>query len=353
MSRPFWRNRRVLLTGHTGFKGAWLALWLRSLGAEVTGVSLVASDASGAYNAFSPWHTLTEHFVDIRDGDAVARVFRAAEPEVVFHLAAQPIVRVGYQDPVGTFETNVVGTANVLAAASVAGTVSACVVVTSDKVYKNIGDGRDFTEDDALGGEDPYSASKASCELVVSSWRRVHPDLRVVTARAGNVIGGGDRGQDRLVPDVLVALEAGEPVRLRNPSATRPWQFVLDPLDGYLRYAEALAEADSLAAVAPSLNFGPSRRAVEITVAEIAEIIMGRDAGRAWMPCDGEQPAEAQALHVDATRARTTLGWKQRLGVYEAIDWVLEWETAQRAGADARAVAIEQVERYEALAGGQ
>ncbi len=350
----FWRGRRVLVTGHTGFKGAWLALWLERLGAEVTGLGLAPERADGAYPALGPWPALDSHEVDVRDAGAVRRVVEQAEPEVVFHLAAQAIVRRGLADPVGTFATNVLGTAHVLAAASAAApAVRSVVVVTSDKVYRNRGDGRAFTEDDELGGDDPYSASKAAAELAVASWRQSFVDREkcgLATARAGNVIGGGDTGEDRLLVDARDALRNGQPLLLRRPEAERPWQFVLEPLAGYLLLAERL-DADPVSA-APALNFGPTATAA-LSVRELAERVFARWGSGRWAPAgaaDVERAAvESSVLRVDAGRANEILGWRSRLDVDTALAWTVEWWRAAQTGASLRALALRQIAEYEAL----
>lgn len=350
VDRPFWRGRRVLVTGHSGFKGSWLALWLGRLGAEVTGLSLPPERADGAYTAMAPWSTLESHFVDLRDAGEVRRVVERADPEVIFHLGAQALVRRGLADPVGTFATNVMGTANVLAAASsVAPALRSIVVVTSDKVYRNRGEGRAFTEDDVLGGADPYSASKAAVELLVGSWRQSLIDgekCGLATARAGNVIGGGDTGGDRLLVDAWDAVRNDEPLLLRCPRAVRPWQFVLDPLAGYLLLAERL---DSDPASAPAaVNFGPSPHD-SLSVREIAERVFARWGAGTWAHAGEHAPAESVVLRLDAALASESLGWRPRLPVDTALAWTVDWWRAAQAGQSRRDLALEQIARYESL----
>ncbi|HET7489819.1 MAG TPA: CDP-glucose 4,6-dehydratase [Acidimicrobiales bacterium] len=350
VDRSAWRGRRVLVTGHTGFKGAWLALWLQRLGAEVTGVALPAADVRGAWPAMAPWDDVRSIEADIRDPQAVHAAVARAHPEVVFHLAAQAIVREGYADPVGTYATNVQGTLNVLEAVTASGGVAAAVVVTSDKVYENRGTGRAFAEDDRLGGADPYSSSKACAELAVAAWRRSFLAGRppaVATARAGNVLGGGDRGRSRVAPDVQDAVTAGVPVVLRYPDATRPWQFVLDPLRGYLLLAQHL-----LAGASPpvdALNFGPSDE-VGVKVRDLVERMLALFGGGTWELDTIPGGAEAPFLHLDASRAREVLGWEPRADLDRTLRWTAEWWRAEAGGADRRAVALSQLDEYEALA---
>lgn len=345
----WWDGRRVLVTGHTGFKGAWLTLWLQRLGASVTGLALPPEDPAGTFPALAPWPALDSHMVDLRDAPRVADVVAGADPEVVLHLGAQALVRRSYADPAGTWAVNVVGTANVLEAARARPSVRSVVVVTSDKVYANLGDGRPFVEDDRLGGHDPYSSSKAAAELATASWRRSYFDalgVGVATARAGNVIGGGDRGEDRLLPDLWRALESGSTVRLRYPQATRPWQFVLEPLHGYLLLAEALAQGHT--AVPKAVNFGPGLTGC-VPVGTVVDRAIARWGEGHWEQEPAQQPHEARLLHLDASLATSALGWRPRLGVDTALAWTVEWWRAAAAGDDLRKVAESQIDAYEHL----
>ncbi len=342
-----WAGRRVLVTGHTGFKGAWLALWLEHLGAHVTGLALPPEDPAGIFSAVGSWPGLDSHLVDLRDGAAVSAVVADADPEVILHLGAQALVRRGYADPVGTWAVNVVGTANLLEAARALPSLRSLVVVTSDKVYANLGDGRPFTEDDRLGGHDPYSSSKAAAELATAAWRQsFFGDGRVgvATARAGNVIGGGDRGEDRLLPDLWRALETGQAVRLRYPQATRPWQFVLEPLHGYLLLADALARDPHDAPA--TLNFGPDLSDC-VAVATVVDGAIALWGGGHWEREAGDQAPEAGLLHLDATRATALLGWRPRLDHTTALAWTVEWWRAAAGGEDLRKLALTQIEAYE------
>ncbi len=321
----FWHGRSVLVTGHSGFKGGWLVLWLESMGARVTGLSL------------------PEH--DVRDGAGTRAAVEAARPEVVLHLAAQPIVRRSYRDPVETYATNLTGTLNLLEAVRACDSVRATVNVTTDKVYDNVGRDSGYTEGDALGGADPYSSSKACSELVTAAYRRSF-SLNVATARAGNVIGGGDWAEDRLVPDAIRAGLAGEGVTVRNPDSVRPWQHVLDPLSGYLMLAERLYATPDYAT---AWNFGPAE-ADSLPVGEV----VGRLA-RLWpggiryaTDVDPSAPHEAALLRLDSTRARERLGWTPGWGLDEALQAVVDWHLAHRDGGDTRALALDQIRAHQA-----
>lgn len=341
----FWSGRRVLVTGHTGFKGAWLSLWLERLGAQVSGLALSPESPDGAFTALTPWPSLDSHVADLRDLGAVLRVIESAPPDVVFHLAAQSLVRRGWADPASTYAVNVLGTAYLLEAVSQVGSVQAVVVATSDKVYANPGTGVPFRESSPLGGSDPYSASKAAAEHVVDAWRVGNPKVPVATVRAGNVIGGGDVAEDRLLPDAWRALLADEELVLRHPEATRPWQFVLEPLDGYLRVAESLILDPT--ASPHAVNFGPSPSACW-PVSRIAEAVLAAWGGGHWV--DGQQSVdlpEAPTLSLDATLATRTLGWHPRLELETAISWTVEWWRAASTGAPLRTLAVAQVAAYE------
>lgn len=330
----------MLVTGDSGFKGTWLALWLQQLGASVVGISLPQDDAKAIASVVDAGHV--HHDVDVRDAEATAEAIALAEPEVVFHLAAQALVRRSYVDPVLTYETNVVGTANVLEAISATPAVRAAVVVTSDKVYRQDGVDRQFTETDHLGGGDPYSASKACTELVVAEWRRRTPRVATATARAGNVVGGGDRAEDRLLPDVVRSIEGGVPVVIRNPAATRPWQHALDALGGYLALGAALLGGDE---VAPAVNFGPTGSA---PVASVLDDFIGHLGRGEWVLDQTEHPHEAPRLALDVTLARETLGWSPRIDLDTTLRWTAEWYGTQLEGGDLRALTLDQIARYEA-----
>jgi CDP-glucose 4,6-dehydratase len=349
ITSEFWAQRRVLLTGHTGFKGAWLALWLQSLGAELTGLATGPPTQPSLYELARVGANMREHAVDVRDAEAVGEALRRARPEIVLHLAAQPMVRRSLRDPAMTYQVNVMGTVNVLEAVRTAGSeVAGVVVVTSDKCYQNPGEPMRFVEGDRLGGDDPYSSSKACAELVTAAYRTsffsAEASPRVATARAGNVLGGGDWGQDRLVADIVRALDAGEPVRVRNPEAVRPWQHVLNPLSGYLRLAEELWRTGD---AARAWNFGP-RAADARPVSWIIERLNALWGGALrWEPDEGPNPSEAAHLALDSSAAERALGWRPRWGLDEALAKVVDWHEAQRAGEDMRAFSLAQIEQFQ------
>jgi CDP-glucose 4,6-dehydratase len=324
----WYAGRRVLITGHTGFKGAWLAAWLSRGGADITGYGLLPPEgAPSLYGAAAVGDLLRSVVGDVRDGAAVARAMATARPEVVFHLAAQALVRRSYQDPVGTYETNVLGTAHVLSAAERTRSVRAVVVVTSDKCYENRERSRPYTEDEPLGGADPYSSSKACAELVTAAMRRsflADTGCAVATARAGNVIGGGDWSDDRLVPDLMRAAAAGVPAQVRNPGAIRPWQFVLEPLRGYLVLGRRLVEDG--ASFAEAWNFGPAPEDPASSVRELVGALR-----RCWDRIqvveapDPAAPHEAATLRLDSTKAATRLGWRPVLDLASTAELTVAW----------------------------
>lgn len=343
----FWAGRKVLLTGHTGFKGAWAWLWLEMLGADVRGLAL---PPEGEPNLWTLAGKLggEDSFGDIRDRSQVETVFAAFEPEVVIHMAAQALVHPSYREPVETFHTNVLGLVHVLEAARQAPSVRAVVNVTSDKCYENVEHLWAYRETEPMGGSDPYSASKGCAELVTTSYRRSFFNTvdgpQLASGRAGNVIGGGDWSADRLVPDCIRAFQAGSPVQIRNPLAVRPWQHVLEPVAGYLRLARALCEQG--AAVAEGWNFGPPSEEAW-PVADVADAVVRRwGEGAAWEQDPAAYPKEAMLLRVDATKARVRLGWRPRLSVDDAVAWTVDWYKQQEGGADARAITRAQIDAY-------
>jgi CDP-glucose 4,6-dehydratase len=345
----FWTRRRVLVTGHTGFKGAWLSLWLQSLGAEVSGVAPGVPTSPSLYElAGVAEHMRDERALDVRDALALREAVARARPEVVLHLAAQPMVRRSLLDPAMTFEVNLMGTVNLLEAVRQAGQdVRAVVVVTSDKCYENPGvPPRAFVEGDPLGGSDPYSSSKACAELAVGTYRRsffsADGSPRLGSARAGNVIGGGDWGEDRLVPDAIRAVESGESLRVRNPRAVRPWQHVLSPLAGYLRLAETLWRGP---AGARAWNFGPrpaDEQPVSRVVQRLAELWDGE---LEWELDECANPPEAGHLALDSGDAERELEWRPVCDLDAALALTVAWHRAQREGEDMRRVSLAQIDQ--------
>lgn len=331
MTQNFWQGKRVLVTGHTGFKGSWLSLWLREMGAEVSGLSL-APESDPSLHVLLGGNVEGEGIIDIRDRDAVMNQVIKTRPEIVFHLAAQALVRAGYRNPVDTYEINVVGTANLLEALRVAPDVRSIVVVTTDKVYHNAEAGLAFIETDPLGGHDPYSASKAAAEIVASSYRSsffAPRKIGIATARAGNVIGGGDWAEDRLIPDAVRAWQSGEVLQVRRPRAVRPWQHVLEPLGGYMGLAQHLWRAPD---IAESYNFGPNHgEAASVgAVLKMAERHYG--SGEMLLGDGSEGPHEAGYLVLDSARARLDLGYQPRWRLAETVKRTMEWYRAQHDG---------------------
>jgi CDP-glucose 4,6-dehydratase len=347
----FWLGRRVLLTGHTGFKGGWLSLWLAQVGAEVHGFSLAPPTQPNLFERAGVARLIAADVRgDVRDAHALGECVRRVVPSIVFHLAAQPLVRSSYAQPVETFSTNVMGTVHLLEAARGVSGIDAIVVITSDKCYENDESLHPRREIDRLGGKDPYSASKACAELVTASWRAAFAadggGARIATARAGNVIGAGDWAEDRLLPDCLRAFDRSEPVRLRNPAAVRPWQHVLEPLCGYLTLAERLCAEDG-SRYASAWNFGPDPES-EATVERVARqvaAIWGSGA-RIETVMDPSQPREAVALRLDSTAARLALGWRPRWSLSTALRATVEDYQASAQGADLGALARARIQQY-------
>jgi CDP-glucose 4,6-dehydratase len=358
----FWSGKRVLLTGHTGFKGSWLALWLSELGAQVTGVGLEPDTSPHLFEQLQLEQRLhRHHLADIRDIQELAAIAESAQPEVVLHLAAQPLVRRSYRDPLGTWAINVQGSLNLLEALKPLQDPCAVVMVTTDKVYANQEWDYGYRETDRLGGHDPYSASKAAAEIAIASWRRSFcgpashqsTHLEIATARAGNVIGGGDWAEDRIVPDAMRSLAAGDPIPVRNPAATRPWQHVLEPLSGYLRLAEELAAGHGREAAAnpyaDAFNFGPHLEANRPVRELIGEALLHWP-GQWDDLSDPEAPHEAGRLHLQVDKAHHQLGWQPRWGFAETVKRTVDWyRTVHQVPKQAEACCLSDLTAYTTL----
>lgn len=350
----FWAGKRVLVTGHTGFKGGWLCLWLERLGARVHGYALAPSTVPCLYESARVGEGMTSLIADIRDRESVFRAVRDFQPEIVIHMAAQPLVRLSYLEPVETYATNVMGTVHVLEAVRKVGSASVVLNVTSDKCYENRETRDAYREEDPMGGFDPYSSSKGCAELVANAYRRSFfsqeddrkPATVLASVRAGNVIGGGDWAEDRIVPDLVRAASGGLPTLIRNPGAIRPWQHVLEPLHGYLLLAERLWNEGRV--FAEGWNFGPLDSQSH-PVSWIANKFVGFwGNGGSWQ--SGAVPGqvhEAHFLRLDSSKARTRLGWQPRWGIEEGLRNTVAWYQAHRDGADMRAYTIGQIKAYE------
>lgn len=347
----FWRGKTVLLTGHTGFKGSWLSLWLQAMGAQVEGLALTPPTAPNLFTEARVGDGMTSHIGDIRDYGTVRKVMNEVKPEIVIHMAAQPLVRLSYDEPVETYATNVMGTVHVLEAARHTGTVRAIVNVTTDKCYDNKEWAWGYREDEPMGGHDPYSNSKGCSELVTSAYRRSffkQQGIAIASARAGNVIGGGDWALDRLIPDILRAFEQHQAVVIRNPHATRPWQHVLEPLSGYLKLAEKLYDEGQ--SWAEGWNFGPSEddaRPVQWIVERMAAK-WGADA--TWHLDEGQHPHEANYLKLDISKIKSRLGWHPQWRLDQALEHIITWHQAWLAKDDVKALCLDQIRQYSAEA---
>ena len=355
MNPRFWHGKRVFLTGHTGFKGSWLSLWLQSLGAEVTGYALDPPTNPGLFEVAKVGQAMSSIIADIRDLPALQRAVQVGRPQIVIHMAAQPLVRYSYQNPVETYSTNVMGTVNLLEAVRNMRGVKAVVNITTDKCYENREWVWGYRENEPMGGYDPYSNSKGCAELVSSAYRssffnadnHAQHGVALATVRAGNVIGGGDWAQDRLMPDIVAAFEQGRCVNIRNPDAIRPWQHVLEPLRGYLTLAECLYEQGT--SYAEGWNFGPNdedAKPVGWIVQQMATL-WGGDAQ--WQVDPGEHPHEATYLKLDISKARSRLNWHPSLRLEDALKLIVDWSNQYRAGADMRQFTLAQIHAYQAL----
>lgn len=354
-SPSFWRGKRVFVTGHTGFKGGWASLWLQRLGVELTGYALNPPTTPSLFEAAHVGEGMCSIIGDIRDAEKLTRAMRQARPDVVLHMAAQPLVRYSYQAPVETYATNVMGTAHVLEAVRQTETVRAVVNVTSDKCYENREWPWGYRENDPMGGYDPYSSSKGCAELLTAAYRNSYFNAQdygkhgvaLASARAGNVIGGGDWAMDRLVPDILRAMQAGQSVNIRNPDAIRPWQHVLEPLGGYLTLAEKLCIDGP--AYAEAWNFGPDDSDAR-PVRWIAASLTGTWGGKAsWHVDSSPQPHEAHYLKLDCSKSKSTLGWRPSMKLADALASIVDWHKAFLRGADMKAFTLQQISDYETL----
>jgi CDP-glucose 4,6-dehydratase len=353
VDQSFWVGKGVLLTGHTGFKGSWLSLWLQSMGAHVVGYALPPPTNPSLFVVANVAKGIRSVEGDIRDLAALSKVFEEHKPEIVIHMAAQPLVRYSYANPIETYSINVMGTAHLLEAARMAGGVRAIVNVTSDKCYENREWEWGYRENEPMGGYDPYSNSKGCAELVTAAYRSSYfnPEkysehrTAIATARAGNVIGGGDWALDRLIPDMLRAIEGGIPVLIRNPNAIRPWQHVLEPLSGYLTLAEKLYKQGPN--YAEGWNFGPHDTDAKPVGWIVEHMTQTWGQGAAWTLDDGPHPHEAAYLRLDCSKAHTRLGWYPRWHIGQAIEKIIEWHKACDQDADMREITLAQINTYQ------
>jgi len=353
MNAEFWCGKRVLLTGHTGFKGSWLSLWLQSMDAQVVGYALAPPTEPSLFEVAGVGAGMTSVIGDIRDLEHLRAVFAEHKPEIVIHMAAQPLVRYSYAEPVETYSTNVMGTVNLLEAVRGTPGVKAVVNVTTDKCYENREWAWGYRENEAMGGYDPYSSSKGCAELVTAAYRNsffnsatfnVKHSTAIASARAGNVIGGGDWAEDRLIPDIMRAITQGRSVTIRNPHAIRPWQHVLEPLSGYLKLAQKLYEEG--AAYAEGWNFGPNDEDAKPVQWIVEQLTQSWGEGASWLLDGGEHPHEAHYLKLDCSKAKGRLDWHPRWHLDEALKRIVDWQKQYLYGRDMRAVTIEQIDLY-------
>ena len=350
-SPQFWCGRQVLLTGQSGFKGAWLALWLSSMGANVTGISLPPNSTPNLFTLANVAQLMNSQFADIRDANVVSNIIKKAQPQIVLHLAAQALVRSGYKDPLGTFATNIMGTANILNSLRGLDSVKAVVAVTTDKVYKNLERIEPYRETDELGGYDPYSASKAASEIVIASYRDSYltqQGVTVASARAGNVIGGGDWSLDRLIPDAVRAWDSNTPLEIRRPNAIRPWQHVLEPLNGYLVLAEKIYADSTLAG---AFNFGPKANEASTVQAVIKLANQAYGSGDILWGDGTEGPHEAGLLSLEISKAQDVLGIAPRWDLVETVERTMCWYKQQKNGKSVRLLCDADITAFSSLQG--
>ncbi len=352
MKRAFWQDKRVLLTGHNGFKGSWLSLWLQSMGAQVTGYALAPPTNPSLFEVAEVGKGMTNITGDIRDLEHLRAVFDAHRPEIVIHMAAQALVRFSYIEPVETYSTNVIGTVNLLEAVRSTGSVKAVMNVTSDKCYENREWSWGYRETEAMGGYDPYSSSKGCAELVTAAYRNsyFHPDkykehgIALASVRAGNAIGGGDWADDRLIPDIMRAITQGKPIIIRNPHAIRPWQHVLEPLFGYLQLAQKLYEEGT--AYAEGWNFGPNDDDIKPVQWIVEKLAKSWGEGASWVFDDGDHPHEAHYLKLDCSKAKVRLGWHPRWHLEDTLDAIIDWHRTYLNGKNMRELTMRQIDAY-------
>jgi len=353
MNPSFWRGKKVFLTGHTGFKGSWLSLWLQQLGAQVTGYALQPPTNHSLFEVARVEQYMTSIISDIRDSTMLTNAMRQAAPDIVIHMAAQPLVRRSYVDPIETYSTNVMGTMYLLEAVRQTPSVRAVVNVTTDKCYENKEWVWGYRENEPMGGFDPYSSSKGCAELVTAAYRNSffntakysEHQVALATARAGNVIGGGDWAEDRLIPDILRAIEAGQSVNIRNPHATRPWQHVLEPLNGYLALAEKLYTDG--AAFAEAFNFGPAEEDAKPVQWIVEQLTQQWGDGANWKLDQAEHPHEAHYLKLDCSKAKIRLDWRPRWTLGQALKNIIVWHKAHQCGDDMRELSLRQIADFQ------
>jgi len=346
IDQGFWQGKRVFLTGHTGFKGSWLSLWLVSLGAEVKGYALNPPTSPSLFNEAQVGSIIDSQIGDIRDQDALYESMTSFNPDILFHMAAQPLVRYSYDAPIETYEVNVIGTAKVLEVARSCSNLKTIVNITTDKCYENDDRSEGYREDDSMGGYDPYSSSKGCAELVASAYRRSflqEQGIGIASVRAGNVIGGGDWADDRLIPDILRSFEKNEPVVIRNPRATRPWQHVLEPLSGYLILAEKIYKNQE--AYSEGWNFGPNEQDVK-SVDWILDKMISKWPNSSWNLDENSNPHEAGFLKLDIEKAELRLNWKPVWGLSHTLEKIIEWHKAWLSGENMQAACLVEIKEY-------
>ncbi len=355
MNREFWNGKKVLITGHTGFKGSWLSAWLQMLGADVVGYALPPHTEPSMFRDANIAEGMTSIESDVRDSDRLNDVVAKHQPEIIIHMAAQALVRKSYADPVTTYTTNIIGTMNVLEAVRRNPSVRVVVLITSDKCYENLEWVWGYRENDRMGGHDPYSSSKGCAELLISAYRdsyfneQNYPQhgVAVASTRAGNVVGGGDWSEDRLVPDTIKAIQSGKPVLIRRPGAIRPWQFVLEPLRGYLELAERLWESGP--EYTGAWNFGPDIEEIKPVSWLVERLTTLWEGNASWEVDSGPHPHEDHFLKLDCTKSKSLLDWHPRLSIETIMDWIVEWYQSSARNADMRDLTENQIRRYENL----